>query len=209
MHLTIEAFTLAQRFRCPVIVLSDKELNLTRSTVDADSLAVEPSAQPPGPGPGLVPLGHGDVVRFTGSTHDEHQMITKAPDVVEALNRRLIAKIEGQRKELERLRADLQPKATTLLVAFGTAAGAMQAAVRAAREKGKRVSGIVVQSLWPVPERGLREAAAGVSRIVVGELNPGLYVREIRCLFPDREVVSLNRIDGQLIPPEMYLGEIL
>jgi pyruvate/2-oxoacid:ferredoxin oxidoreductase alpha subunit len=74
---------------------------------------------------------------------------------------------------------------------------------------GKRVSTAVVQSLWPVPELALRRAAGDVSRVVVGELNPGLYVREIRCLFPDREVVSLNRIDGRLITPDAYAESCL
>ena len=62
-----------------------------------------------------------------------------------------------------------------------------------------------MQSLWPLPTRLLAHAASGVERIVVGELNPGLYAREVHGLFPDREAVSLQRIDGQLITPEMFV----
>lgn len=204
MTLTMEAFVLAERFRCPVIVLTDKELNLTTATVEV----LEPPpyvARPP-----VVavppPLGAGQVVRLTGSSHDDQGRITKDPAQIEALNRRLWDKIMAHREELERVRLDLQPGATTLLVSFGVTARALEEALVQARATGQRVSGAIVQSLWPVPERALRQAAASVRRIVVGELNPGLYVQELRALFPDREVLSLSRIDGGLIAPEQFVA---
>ena len=207
---TLEAFALAHRYRCPVIVLSDKELNLTRATVefpDLEALWSEHSRQGliPDIMP-LVPFGTGEVIRLTGSTYGEGHRLTKDPIQVEVLNRRLIAKIENHRAELERVELDLDAGASTLLVSFGSAAGALRAAVRMARANGQRISGAIVESLWPVPTGRLDEAAKGVRRIVVGELNPGLYVRELRCLFPDREVVSLNRIDGCLLTPEQFLS---
>jgi 2-oxoglutarate/2-oxoacid ferredoxin oxidoreductase subunit alpha len=206
---TMDAFALAHRYRCPVIVLSDKELNLTRTTVDFPDLAAlwsDLERRPPASGIApLVPFGAGETVRFTGSTYGEGQRLTKDPIQVETLNRRLIAKVEEHRAELERVHLDLDRGATTLLVSFGSAAGALRKALRMARADGQRISGAVVESLWPVPCSRLTEAAEGVTRIVVGELNPGLYVRELRCLFPDREVVSLNRIDGCLLTPDQYL----
>ena len=59
-----------------------------------------------------------------------------------------------------------------------------------------------------MPEHGLRQAATGVKRIVVGELNPGLYVRELERCFPDREVSSLTRIDGQMLTPEAFIDAV-
>jgi 2-oxoglutarate/2-oxoacid ferredoxin oxidoreductase subunit alpha len=207
---TMEAFALAHRYRCPVIVLSDKELNLTRATVEFPDLSslwsdYEQQAPVSGIAP-LVPFGAGETVRFTGSTYGEGKRLTKDPVQVDALNRHLIAKIEDHRAELERVHLDLEPGASTLLVSFGTAAGALRRALQIARAGGQRLSGAVVESLWPVPCGRLVEAAEGVTRIVVGELNPGLYVREISALFPDRVVVSLNRIDGCLLTPEQYLN---
>lgn len=207
---TAEAFALAQRFRCPVIVLTDKELNLTRATVTLPrSLVPDNRVADTGIAPAFPTLGDGSVVRFTGSTHGPHQMITKDPAEVQALNRHLIAKIEDHRSELERVQLDTMHEAPTLLVSYGTSAGAMRVALTTARSQGLRVSGAVVQSLWPVPVRSLRRAAESVQRIVVGELNPGLYAREIQCLFPDRDVVSLNRIDGGLLTPEMFVTQCL
>ena len=41
-HLTLDAFDLAERFRCPVVLLADKELALTLGTVSAGTFRVRP-----------------------------------------------------------------------------------------------------------------------------------------------------------------------
>lgn len=209
LTLTVEAFALARRFRCPVILLTDKELNLTQATVeDADVSAPVGAPEPLVPVP--PPFGAGEVVRRTGSAHDTQGMITKDPEAIAALNRGLVEKIAAHREELARVVLDppAPADAEVLLVAFGTAARAMRAALRTLRRRGHRVAGVVVQSLWPVPEAALRRAAQGARRVVVGELNPGLYVREVRRLFPDREVVSVGRYDGRMLAPEAFVAAV-
>jgi 2-oxoglutarate/2-oxoacid ferredoxin oxidoreductase subunit alpha len=213
--LTAEAFALAARFRTPVVVLTDKALNLTRATVDAAPLIALERQRLPGAAASPWALGKGRVMRFTGSPHDARQMITKEPVVVERLNRRLIAKVADHRDELARVDLDLDPRAGrdkdghTLLIAYGITAGAVRAAVKIGRARGRYVSSAIVQSLWPVPEAHLREAAARAGRTVVCELNPGLYMREVRRLCSDSDVVSLHRIDGQLISPAQMLDACL
>jgi 2-oxoglutarate ferredoxin oxidoreductase subunit alpha len=68
------------------------------------------------------------------------------------------------------------------------------------------MSMLVIQSLWPVPERAIGEAMDGVERVIVPELNMGLYRREIERIAGDREVVGVNRIDGELITLEEIAG---
>ena len=43
-----------------------------------------------------------------------------------------------------------------------------------------------VQSLWPVPERAIGEALAGITRVVVAELNHGQYLSLIHISEPTR-----------------------
>jgi 2-oxoglutarate ferredoxin oxidoreductase subunit alpha len=143
--------------------------------------------------------GEGDAFRFTGSTHDEGGYITKNPAKVGALNDHLIAKIDDHRDEIEMVDADVEAGATTLVLSYGVTAGTSRAAVRELRADGIPVSGVVVHSLWPVPETALGSIFEGVDRIVVPELNMGLYRREIERIAGDREVIGVNRIDGQLI----------
>jgi 2-oxoglutarate ferredoxin oxidoreductase subunit alpha len=155
--------------------------------------------------PALARYGDGRLLRFTGSTHDERAFITKDPGTVDRLNQHLIAKIEAHRDEIEMAATDLEPGADTLFLSFGVTAGAMREAVIAARHDGRRVSALTVQSLWPVPETAVGRALAGVSRVVVAELNQGQYRREIERLAGGREVLGLHRIDGELIEPARFL----
>lgn len=229
--LTIRAFELAERFRCPVFLLTDKELNLTATTVELGVAGLEPGARhkpgelldlsppregeyrpyrfdPPAGVPPLVRYGDGEIVRLTGSTHDERATLTKDPVTIERLNRHLTEKIEANREEIETVDADLEPDARTLVCAYGVTAGAMRAATLRARRAGRKLSALAIQSLWPVPERALAEALEGVERVVVAELNLGQYRSEIARVAEGREVVGVHRVDGELITPEQILEAV-
>ncbi len=143
--------------------------------------------------------GEGDAFRLTGSTHDEGAYITKNATKVGALNEHLVAKIEEHRDEIEMVDADLESGADTLVVSYGVTAGAARAAVTGLRKDGVVVSSLVVQSLWPIPETALDDALRGIKRIIVPELNMGLYRREIERVAGDRTVLGVNRIDGTMI----------
>jgi 2-oxoglutarate ferredoxin oxidoreductase subunit alpha len=218
-HLTMKAFDLAERFRCPVFLLTDKELNMTMATVavgDYVPAEVRPRPQPEAPGkpyqytpagrvPPLRAYGSGETVRFTGSSHDERAFITKNPAAVGALNCHLAAKIDEHRDEIDMATTDLVPGAPTLIVSYGITAGAAREAVRRARAAGTPVSSLVLQSLWPVPEKAIRAAAAGVRRVLVPELNLGQYRLEVERTLPGVEVQGLNRVDGEMITPDQIL----
>jgi len=230
-ELTLRAFDLAERFRCPVFLLTDKELSLTANTVDLSAWKPVPVRSRPHlaggerggegrlrpyryePADGVPPLfSYGDgKVRFTGSTHDESAVITKDPAIVGALNRHLVAKIDAHAEELEWVREDFEPDAEVLLISYGTTARAMREALRRARSAGLKVSGLTLLSLWPVPEKALRRALSRMRRAVVAELNPGLYRREVERVArqtPGVEIAGLHRIDGELIAPEDFLEVI-
>ena len=215
--LTAKAFELAERFRCPVFLLTDKELAMTLSAVDVDEYpevgAVDRVEKDHGlpyawhPSDAVEPMrryGDGEPFRLTGSTHDEGAYITKNADKVGDLNQHLIDKIEAHRDEIEMVDTDPEPGADTLVISYGVTAGAARAAIEAVRSEGIKASGLVVQSLWPIPETALAAALEGIDRIIVPELNMGLYRREIERIGGDREVLGVNRIDGTLIT----VGEI-
>lgn len=217
--LTRRAFDLAERFRCPVFLLTDKELNMTTTTVEVDDYekpavrkrSVLTANEPPYrhvPAEDVSPLAHYGgpaAVRFTGSTHDERAIITKAPAKVAQLNEHLRAKIEEHAAEIELVVKDIEPGAATLFISYGITAGAMREAVKEIRAAGKKVSALTILGLWPVPEISIREALAGVARVVVAELNHGQYRREIERLAGGIEVVGLNRVDGELVAPEAFV----
>jgi 2-oxoglutarate/2-oxoacid ferredoxin oxidoreductase subunit alpha len=223
-RLTIQAFDLAERFRLPVFLAADKEVVQTTVSLDPADLAGPPVRErelaPPDEKfapyqvgdasgvPMMATMGGPNIVRFTTSTHDEHGHLTKTPANVDRLNRRLAAKVEQHLDEIALVEADLQEGAEVLLISYGITAQAARRASAEARRRGHRISHLVVQSLWPVPEREIRQAAQDVPLILVPELNLGQYSREIERISSDSQLVcGIYRVDGELISVEEILEE--
>lgn len=229
--LTIRAFRLAERFRCPVFLITDREVAATMTTVDSDTLqeTSTPSIKMAGEGPfipyhvdrpgdvpAFSPYGGQHQVRFTGSTHDERGFLTKESEKVGWLNQHLDAKIEAHKEEIELTSADLQPGSRSLVVSYGITALSALEAVANARREGQKVSSLVLHSVWPVPESAITKALQGVERVIVPELNLGQYGRELERLASTQftsgshlKVVGVNRVDGELIAPEQIMEVML
>jgi 2-oxoglutarate ferredoxin oxidoreductase subunit alpha len=248
--LTCRAFDLAERFRVPVFLMTDKEMFLSMSTVEVGSYEHPPVSDraqaetlPQGtPGlrpeeshlpyhfypidapPAFSPVGGPHITRFTGSSHDEHGMLTKHPAKVGRLNEHLWRKIEDHTDEIVMVNADLQEGSRTLLISFGITARAMSEAANAARSAGQAVSTLTILSLWPVPEDAILSALCGpscqstIGRVVVAELNLGDFRREVerviyrwaahtRRIAPD--IIGINRVDGELITPGQFLERMM
>ncbi len=247
--LTLRAFDLAERFRCPVFLLTDKALFLSMTTVESEALQgpavrerlsapllpADPSLlrpeetllpwsfDPINAVPPLSPYGGKHIMRFTGSSHDEHGFLTKDPAKVGRLNGHLWRKIEDYANEIQLVALDQQAGAHTLLISYGVTAGAMTEAIEQARERGLLVSAMTLQSLWPVPEAAILSALSRegceteIERVVVAELNLGEFRREIERViyrwaaysrqFPP-EIIGINRVDGELITPSQFLDTI-
>jgi 2-oxoglutarate ferredoxin oxidoreductase subunit alpha len=222
--LTMKAFDLAERFRSPVFLAADKEVVSTHTTVDSNSYqkqAVRSRVTPPinrafvpyridkiSDTPPMSHFGGPHTVRFTTSSHDEYGYMSKDPEEVGKLNQHLSAKIDNHIDEISLTDFDHQEGAESLLISYGVTSGAVCEAVRTARNHGTKVSSLTVYSLWPVPERHIRNAVKRVKRVVVAELNNGQYRREIeRITKDDLEVIGVTRVDGELLSPEQILNQ--
>jgi 2-oxoglutarate ferredoxin oxidoreductase subunit alpha len=216
--LTMHAFNLAEQYRCPVFLASNKEIGLTRESVDMNGLKRPPmidrSPSPMGepflpfktrPGedvPGFLPIGGQIVVRQTSSTHGADGYITTDSDEIEAMNERMKRKIEANVDAFSFAEATIEPEAETMLVVYGVTARAARTAYQELRSEGIPISLLILKTLWPVPENLIRENSSGVKRVVVIEMNLGQYVREIERVLKDKTVDFFGRMDGQLIKPD-------
>jgi 2-oxoglutarate ferredoxin oxidoreductase subunit alpha len=217
-ELTYRAFNLAETYRTPVFVMSNKEVSMTCEVVNLDSIELPPVTNRPRPlegsdysphqfrrleeVPPLVDIGDGHATRYTTSTHNKAGFLTADPEVIEEMVEHYAAKIESVSDAIALYREDLQEGADTLVVSYGVTSRAASVAVRHARAKGRRVSSLVLQTLYPVPQGVLRRAMQGVRRVVVPEMNLGQYRYEIERLAPPGVVVSgVNRMDTTLIAP--------
>ncbi len=223
-RLTAQAFNLAEQYRCPVFIASNKEIAMTRESVDLDAIELPPivdrkiadpsesflpfAAGDDNSAPDFLPIGDATLVRQTSSTHGANGYITVDPDEINAFQERLEKKLTAHVDEFTYYEEDIDDAADTLLIVYGVTARAARVAVKASREAGKPVSLLVLKTLWPVPEALIVGKAAGYGRVAVVEMNMGQYVREIRRLLPGKKVDFFGRMNGNLINPQQ-IGEVL
>jgi 2-oxoglutarate ferredoxin oxidoreductase subunit alpha len=224
-RLTYEAFNIAERFRTPVIVLLSKDISLTRLTVDIERIPLPPRVErataalnvPFAPyavvnsaaTPAFAPLGGCQRVRFTGSIHDENGVLTTDRRNIAAKLTHLRDKILLNSESFTYFDTDHDSDAKTLIVSYGLADGAAREAVAALRALGIGVSHLTLYTLWPVPERAILAAVSPrIERVVIPELNIGLYVNELRRVIHGVPVESLVRFDGGLIAPQTIVDHV-
>ncbi len=223
--LTRQAFNLAERYRTPVILASQKEVGLTRERVDLVEAArvspavmarpLAPAGEPyvphafssPGDVAPLSPIGGPNLVRYTTSMHDERAWLTGDPAVIARMMEHLRRKIDDHADDMALVDHQPQTGADTLVLAYGVAARSAREAVVRARAAGRRVSLLVLKTLFPVPEAAIARALEGVERVVVPEMNLGQYVEVVRRLAGGREVVSVARMNTDLVSPQDVLKE--
>jgi 2-oxoglutarate ferredoxin oxidoreductase subunit alpha len=198
-ELTYRAFNFAEKYRTPVFLLIHKEVGMTKESVDLDAIELPPLVERR-----RVPAGQRE--------YRPHffEVLEEVPAISDFGGEKMIdhyaAKIEKAVDDLTLLKPDLEPEAEILVVSYGVVSRSASVAVREARSRGRKVSSLVLQTLWPVPEEAIRSALAGVREVVVPELNLGQYRLEIERLAPPEvEVVGVCRMDTTLISP----GEIL
>jgi len=215
--LTIQAFNLAERFRCPVFIASNKEIGMTRESIDLDGFDVPdiiartpaPPKQPFRPFqadtgqavPGFLPIGDNVLVRQTSSTHGPDGYITTDSDEIARSQQRLKAKLLSAVDPLTFHETFNMDDADTLVISYGVSARAAKAVFNEQNRLGKPVSLLILKTLWPVPEHLIRQVAQSVKRIVVVEMNMGQYIREIKRVLPEKRIDFLGQMDGRLITP--------
>lgn len=223
-ELTYRAFNLAEEYRVPVFLLANKEIGVTRESVDLDAIELPPiverkKAGPDGPYlphdfrsledvPGMSDFGGEHVARYTTSTHGRDAYLTTNPTAIQEMIDHFHAKIDKAADKIAMVKEDIQDGADTLVISYGVTSRSVAVAVAGARSEGAKVSSLVLQTLWPVPETAIRSAMSGVKKIVVPEMNMGQYILEIERLAPDNvEVIGVNKMDTTLVSPREILDK--
>jgi 2-oxoglutarate ferredoxin oxidoreductase subunit alpha len=223
--LTIEAFNLAEKFRVPVFLMTDKVVGHMREDVDLGAFRAYPvidrqiasteqdflpyGARSLTDVPAMSPFGGPHLVRASSTTHDQRGIPTSDTEKIAFKNERLYRKINDRADEICRWEADLQPGADCLVVSFGISARSGHQAVIEIRESGRKVNFLKLLTLWPFPEKAVQEAARGVKKVVVPELNWGQVALEVeRVLGPEIPVIRINKNDGTVIWPEEIVAVI-
>jgi len=211
--LTVEAFNLSEQFRVPVILLADEVVAHLRERVEVppeDRLFVvnrrrpytpdEPpfgSVRPSGV-PAMPRLGDGFNLLVTGSTHDEWgYRHTSTPLVHSKLVRRLVRKVMDNADYIVKVEVQGLEEAEVGVVSYGCTSRSVYEAARMAEARGVKVGHVRLKTIWPFPEKAVRELSERVNVIVVPELNLGQVALEVRRVSREScRVVQLNKVGG-------------
>lgn len=222
---TVKAFNLAERFRSPVIVLSDEVIGHMRELVVLpDFNTVErverkrPNVPPewyrhfkitPDFTSPMANFGEGYRFHLTGLTHDERGFPTSNNQAIAAKLDKLKLKIERHADEMADFRTFQIEDAAVIVFAYGSVARAALQAIAMARKKRWRVGLFQPVTIWPFPESQLFEATKNAKTVIVAELNQGQLIGEVRRVVKDKiKVTGLFRYDGDLMTPEQILNKI-
>lgn len=223
--LTITAFNFSEKYRVPVLIMSDEVVGHMSEKVVMPPVAPEdlvsrkkPKTRPEKYLPykadaNLVPpmaiAGEGYHFHATGLTHDERGYPAMTAEAQDRLARRLVDKIRLNRKDIIKYKEVQVDDADIVVCAYGISARIAQMAVQMARNKGIRAGMLQLITVWPFAEERIRELAAQVNSFIVPEINYGQIVFEVeRCAAGKAKTVLIPHMGGGVHKPETILEAI-
>ena len=221
--LTIRAFNLSEKYRTPVILLTDEIIGHMREPIsmpDFDTLekferiVTDPSAiykayrNGPGDVPPMAIFGTGYRYHITGLFHDEVGFPTQRLDEIDPWLERVNNKFQRNADDILLYEEDYQPRARTAVLSYGASARAARHAVKLIRTHGQKVNLFIALTLWPFPETAVERLADSVDRIIVPEMNLGQLALEVERICGRRKVVRVNCANGEMVTPEMILEAV-
>ncbi len=225
--LTIRAFNLAEKYRTPVLVMTDEAVaHMTERVAipPLEEIEYYPRRKPQVPaGDGYLPYrpdadgvppmacaGEGYRIHVTGLTHNEKGYpATVSVEAQRKLVERLIRKIRDNRDDIIESVEDQVEDADVVVVAYGISARTAARPVRIAREMGLKVGLLKLVTVWPFAEDRIRELASQVRAFVVPEINMGQIALEVeRCAGGQAQTILVPHAGGGLHVPEDVLEAI-
>lgn len=225
-EVTVKAFNLSEKYRTPVIILSDEIVAHTREKIvlpPPEAIEVVDRVQPTMPPewyipyedtprgvPPMAPFGAGYRYHVTGLVHDVRGFPTERPDEIVPFTNRLFRKIQQHFFDIQMVEEHRTKDAEVLVVAYGSVARSAKRAVNDARERGVKAGLVKLITLWPFPRRLLDPHLKKVRAVLVPELNLGQISREVKRINQGMtRIEKLNRIDGGLITPNEILEKLV
>lgn len=183
-----DAFVLAERYRTPVIILTDGILGQAMEPVEPRFRSV-----PRLPADWVIE-GAGDrAPRVVKSLHLRPEDLERANAVLHETYEEIIA-------NEQRWAGEALDDAEVVMVAYGTAARVARTAVERARDEGLRAGLFRPITLWPFPAEPLVRVAAGARAVLAVELSTGQLVEDVRLAIEGRVPVFHHGRTGGMVP---------
>ena len=199
IELVILGFDLADKYRIPVMILSDGMLGqmmepvVLPKPVDSASLPVKPWA-------------------LTGAKDRRPNVVTSYaidPEELSQINTKRQSRYHQIESKEVRYRETETSDATIVMVAYGTMARIARTAVRMARSQGIKLGLVQPITLWPFPYARLRTLSSQVTTILAVEMSAGQMVEDVRLAVAERaETPFYGKLGGLVPTPKDILREV-
>jgi 2-oxoglutarate ferredoxin oxidoreductase subunit alpha len=194
-ELAIHAFNLSETYRMPVLIMTDEcvghmtekviippaeEIELVERLYSdkkpGDALPFEENGHKISP---MLPVGEGYRFHVTGLTHDQRGYPVINAEAQEWNVRRLMDKVNDNVDDIIMLEEDQVEGADIVVLAYGISSRVVRPALEKARQEGVKVGLLKLITVWPFPEKRVRELAQKVQALVMVEMNYGQVYYEM------------------------------
>ena len=197
--LTRDAFEYADRYRTPVMILADGMMGQM----------MEPVVFPDAVNPAELPRKSWilDGARERPSRIIRSLILDTVE--MEEHNWKLARKYRMISTEIPRAETYMTEDARLVVIAYGTAARIARGGIRRAREIGLKVGLLRPVTLWPFPDRAIREMSRLVKDFMVFEMNTGQMVEDVRLALEGRSAVHFYGRPGGIISTPDEVGKAI
>jgi 2-oxoglutarate ferredoxin oxidoreductase subunit alpha len=223
--LTITAFNLSEKYRIPVLIMSDEAVGHMSEKVVMPRISPKDLANRPRPKKGtknylpyktdgnIVPpmalAGEGYRFHVTGLTHDERGYPVMNAQTQDQMARHLLDKIRLNTKDIVLFKESYIEDADIIVCAYGITARIAQLAVKTAREEGIKAGLLQLITIWPFAEEHIRELSTRIKAFIVPEINQGQLALEVeRCAGGEAKTFTVPNMGGQVHSPKIILEAI-
>jgi len=216
---TISAFNLAEKYRVPVLLLTEEAIGHLRERIDVvKDIEIFNRKKKAGAAPfgteerdGVPPMptfGEGEKLLVTASTHDSYGFRkTDDPLVQDRLVSRLNEKIINNREKIIDYENYYLEDARVVVISYGFTARSSLFAVEALRTEGRKIGMLRLKTLWPFPDGFKRDIGARAKVLFVPEMNRGQVAGEVR-KYVSCQVVSFTQTNGEVIYPDTIIEQL-
>ena len=190
VDLVAKAFDLGDKYRMPVMILSDGMLGQMMEPVELP----EPR-DPDNDSKEWAACGHGNKRK-----HNVVNSLYIDPATLEDLVRKRFERYAQVQAEEQMVEEYLVDDADIVLVAYGASARVSRSAVDMARKNGVKAGLIRPITLWPVPVDAIAKAAEHVPKFLTVEMSMGQMVDDVRLAVKCTRPVEFYGRTGGMIP---------
>ncbi len=196
-----KAFDMADKFRMPALILADGLLGQMMEPVVFEDKEIKMSDASGKP---WATNGHGNK-----RPHNIVNSLYLQADELEQYNVERFKRYERVKEELPELESYLCDDAEIVVAAYGSVARLAKAAVEQARAEGIKAGLARPITLYPYPDKELKEACKTAKKVLVTEMSMGQMVDDVKLALECRLPVEYFGRTGGVVPkPSEILARI-